>query len=91
MKLGLIATANSARGFPDFDGYRQVLLGRSDAMIDPGVKPYDICAAAVLIREAGGRLTSIEGDETIYAGSAIASNGLIHDELVAALTATPYK
>jgi histidinol phosphatase-like enzyme (inositol monophosphatase family) len=78
-----------ARGCPDFDGYRQILLGRSDAMVDPGVQPYDVCAPAVLIREAGGRFTSFGGDETIYAGGAIASNGLIHDELVAALSATP--
>jgi histidinol phosphatase-like enzyme (inositol monophosphatase family) len=74
-----------ARGCPDFDGYRQILLGRSDAMVDPGVQPYDICAPAVLIREAGGRLTSFRGEETIYGGGAIASNGMIHDELVAAL------
>lgn len=87
----LAEATDSARGFPDFDGYRQVLLGRSDAMVDPGVKPYDICAAAVLIREAGGRLTSIDGEETIYGGGAIASNGLVHDQLVAALSATPYK
>jgi len=90
----LIRLANAcdiARGCPDFDGYRQILLGRSDAMVDPGVQPYDICAPAVLIREAGGRLTSFRGDETIYAGGAIASNGIVHDELVAALTATPYK
>lgn len=87
----LAEATDSARGFPDFDGYRQVLLGRSDAMVDPGVKPYDICAAAVLIREAGGRLTSMEGEESIYGGSAIASNGAIHDELVAALSRTSYK
>ncbi len=87
----LADSTDSARGFPDFDGYRQVLLGRSDAMIDPGVKPYDICAAAVLIREAGGRLTSMTGEETIYGGTAIASNGVIHDELVAALAPTPHK
>jgi histidinol-phosphatase len=60
-------------------------------MVDPGVKPYDICAPAVLIREAGGRLTSLQGEETIYAGSAIASNGVIHDELVAALSVTSYQ
>ena len=84
----LADATDSARGFPDFDGYRQVLLGRSDAMIDPGVKPYDICAAAILVREAGGRFTSLEGQETIYGGSAIASNGLIHDELVALLSST---
>jgi len=87
----LAEACDSARGFPDFDGYRQVLLGRADAMVDPGVQPYDICAPAVLIREAGGRFTSLEGEETIYGGSAIASNGVIHDELVAALSATPYR
>ncbi len=36
------------RGFADFDGYRQLLWGRVDAMIDPGVAPWDVCAAAVL-------------------------------------------
>jgi histidinol-phosphatase len=87
--LRLAGACDSARGFPDFDGYRQVLLGRSDAMVDPGVKPYDICAPAVLIREAGGRFSSLGGEETIYGGSAIASNGVIHDELVAALSASP--
>jgi len=84
----LANACDSARGFPDFDGYRQVLLGRSDAMVDPGVMPYDICAPAVLIREAGGRFSSLSGEETIYGGGAIASNGVIHDELVAALSAT---
>ncbi len=81
----LADACDSARGYPDFDGYKQVLLGRADAMVDPGVKPWDICAAAVLIREAGGRLTSMTGEQTIYGGSAVASNGAIHDELVAAL------
>ena len=83
----LIAVADgsdSARGFPDFDGYRQVLLGRADAMVDPGVRPYDVCAAAVLVREAGGRFTSMVGEDTIYGNSGLASNGAIHDELVAA-------
>ena len=89
--IRLADACDIARGCPDFDGYRQILLGRSDAMVDPGVQPYDICAPAVLIREAGGRLTSFRGDDTIYAGGAIASNGVIHDELVAALSATPYQ
>jgi histidinol-phosphatase len=82
--LPLLAERSSAqRGLADFDGYRNLLRGRVDAMIDPGVKAWDICAAAVLVREAGGRLTSLEGDETIHGGSALASNGLVHDELVA--------
>ncbi len=70
------------RGFSDFDGYRQLLFGRVDAMIDPGVAPWDICAAAVLVREAGGRLTSLDGEETIHGGGAVASNGAVHDALI---------
>ncbi|MGE0789648.1 MAG: inositol monophosphatase [Sandaracinaceae bacterium] len=75
------------RGFADFDGYRQLLRGRVDAMIDPGVAPWDICPAAVLVREAGGRLTSLSGEETIHGHGAVASNGLLHDELIALLNA----
>ncbi|MBZ0117950.1 MAG: hypothetical protein K8H88_13185 [Sandaracinaceae bacterium] len=70
------------RGFHDFDGYRLVLQGRAEAMIDPGVAPWDICAASVLVREAGGKLTSLDGEETIFGGGAIASNGIVHDALV---------
>lgn len=70
------------RGFADFDGYRQLLLGRVDAMVDPGVEPWDVCAAAVLVAEAGGRLTAIDGQPTIHAGSALASNGHLHHALV---------
>lgn len=71
------------RGFADFDGYRHLLEGRADAMIDPGVMPWDMIVAAVLVREAGGRFTSMSGEPTIHAGSALATNGLVHDALLA--------
>lgn len=83
--LPKLAAATSCRGLSDFDGYRQLLRGRVDAMIDPGVKPWDLCAAAVLVREAGGRMTSLAGEETIAGGSGLASNGLVHEELVSLL------
>ncbi len=82
--LPLLAERTSAqRGLADFDGYRNLLRGRVDAMIDPAVKAWDLCAAAVLVREAGGRFTSFEGEESIHRGSALASNGILHDELLA--------
>ena len=81
--LPRLAASASTRGLSDFDGYRQLLRGKVDAMIDPGVKPWDLCAAAVLVREAGGRLTSLGGEDTIHGGSGLASNAKIHDELVA--------
>jgi histidinol-phosphatase len=70
------------RGMADFANYRALLLGQADAVVDPGVQPYDIAAAAVLIREAGGRLTSLHGEETIYGPGALASNGHLHDQLL---------
>ena len=71
------------RGFADFDGYRQLLLGRVDAMIDPGVAPWDVCAAAVLVTEAGGRFSSFEGEETIHGATGfLATNGHVHDALL---------
>ena len=70
------------RGFADFDGYRNLLLGRVDAMIDPGVKIWDVCAPAVLVREAGGRLTDLAGDTTLHDGTVIATNGWLHDPLL---------
>jgi histidinol-phosphatase len=73
------------RGLGDFAGYRALLLGQADAVIDPAIQPYDVAAAAVLVREAGGRLTSPSGEDTIYAGYAVASNGHVHDALLALL------
>lgn len=73
------------RGLGDMEGYRQVLRGTADAMLDVDVEPWDLCAPAVLVREAGGRFTSLEGGDTIHAGTAVASNGALHAELLRVL------
>jgi len=75
------------RGFSDFDGYRQLLLGRADAMVDPDIKAYDVCPAAVLVREAGGTFTGFGGEPSIHSGGAVASNGqgTLHEDLLALL------
>jgi histidinol-phosphatase len=75
------------RGFGDFDGYRQLLLGRVDAVIDPGLTPWDMCAPAAIVREAGGRFTALDGQDTIHGGGALASNGRVHDALLALIAA----
>ncbi len=83
----LARSTYTQRGFADFDGYRQLVLGRVDAMIDPGVAPWDVCAAAVIVREAGGRFTNFEGEETIHDGTGfLASNGGVHDAILGLLS-----
>lgn len=87
--LGALARGSyTQRGLADFANYRALLLGQADAVVDPGVQPYDIAAAAVLVREAGGRLTSLTGEETLYGGGAVASNGPLHEQVLALLRST---
>ncbi|MBT4856617.1 inositol monophosphatase [Candidatus Uhrbacteria bacterium] len=57
--------------------------GRADGMILTGTKPWDCAAGAVLVREAGGRVTNFKGDDwTPSDNMIVASNGLIHDQLL---------
>lgn len=80
--LKMAEKSYTQRGFADFDGYRQLLRGRVDGMIDPGVTPWDLCPSAVLVTEAGGRFTDFRGRYSIHGGAGLASNGHIHGALL---------
>jgi hypothetical protein len=47
------------------------------------LQPYDMAALAPIVREAGGTFGSVDGDDTVWAGSALATNGLLRDEVLA--------
>lgn len=74
--------AYTTRAFADFANYRELLLGRVDAVVDPAISNYDVGPAAILVREAGGRFTCFNGTDSIDHTDFLASNGLIHDELL---------
>ena len=75
-----------ARGFGDFWPYMLVAEGSVDGAIDAvGVNEWDLAAMQVVVEEAGGRFSDARGVSRIDGGSAVASNGLLHDELLAAL------
>ena len=49
--------------------------------------PWDMAASTLLIREAGGRVTGLDGSEAkIARGPLVASNGLLHDWLIEKLS-----
>jgi len=73
------------RTWGDGYGYALVATGRAVAMVDPIVEPYDVAPMPIILREAGGRFTDLSGEETIYGRSGLASNGKVHDELLARL------
>lgn len=69
------------------DGYGYVLVatGRVEAMFDPKAELYDLAPMPVILAEAGGRFTDLSGAVTPAGGSGLATNGRIHDELLAIL------
>lgn len=67
------------RGFGDFWGYTLVADGGAEAMVEVGLKAWDAAAPTVLIEEAGGRVTDLEGRRSIHSGSFVTSNGRLHD------------
>jgi histidinol-phosphatase len=80
--VALGTCTHSQRGLTDFDGYRRLLEGRIDAVIDPAVSVWDVAPAAILVREAGGRFTDLDGVATVRGRGALATNGLVHHALV---------
>ena len=76
------------RGFGDFWGYTLVAEGAAEAMVEVGLKSWDAAAPTVIVEEAGGRVTDFDGRRDIEAGTILASNGLLHDLVLARLALT---
>jgi len=63
-----------------------VAAGRLEGYWEFRVKPWDVGAGALIVREAGGRATTIDGDENFLSDDSIlASNGRIHDQMLRVL------
>lgn len=75
------------RGWSDCYGFVLAVTGRADAVVEPLVKPWDICGVAPIVEAAGGRWTDFDGKPSIETGHCVVSNGLVHDELLQLLSA----
>jgi histidinol phosphatase-like enzyme (inositol monophosphatase family) len=73
------------RTWGDGYGYALVATGRIEAMVDPQVALWDVAPMPVILAEAGGRFSAWDGVTDPSLGSGVASNGIIHDELLALL------
>jgi len=70
------------RGYGDFWPYMMVAEGSVDICAEPELSVWDMAANDVIVREAGGRFTSLDGVPGAFGGNAAASNGLLHEELL---------
>lgn len=73
------------RAFGDFLSYMYVAEGSIDAAGEPDLKIYDIAALVPIVEEAGGRFTDLAGELNAESSTVLASNGLIHEAIRAAL------
>jgi histidinol-phosphatase len=74
------------RGYGDFWSYCLVAEGAVDIAVEPEVKLWDLAPLDVLVREAGGSFTNMDGSPGPHGGSAVATNGLLHDGVLTRLS-----
>jgi histidinol-phosphatase len=75
--------AARTRAFGDFWGHMLVARGSADVMLEPALRTWDWAALQPIVEEAGGRITALDGGPLVDHGSAMTSNGALHDGLVA--------
>jgi histidinol-phosphatase len=83
---GLVDAVWRNRAFGDFWSYVLVAEGAVDIACEPAVSLWDLAALSVIVEEAGGRFTDLTGADRVDGGSAVATNGLLQEQVLAALT-----
>ena len=81
--IGLSRAVWRDRAYGDMWSYGLLAEGLLDIVAEFDVKEYDIAPFVILIREAGGRFTAIDGTDTIAGRSSLATNGILHDQVLA--------
>lgn len=81
----LVGATALSRTWADCYGYVLVATGRAEIAMDAVMALWDNAALLPIIEEAGGRFTSWRGERTIDGGDAVATNGALHERVLALL------
>ena len=81
----LLDGAWRTRGLGDFWSHMLVAEGAVDVAIEPSLALWDMAALDLIVREAGGKFSSLDGVDGPFGPNAISSNGALHSAIVAAL------
>lgn len=77
-----IAATYRQRAFGDYLNFAYVFEGKADAALEVDVKPWDLAPMKIIAEEAGGKYSDLAGGTSIYKGSCLVSNSLIHEEIL---------
>ncbi|HEX2363365.1 MAG TPA: histidinol-phosphatase [Jiangellaceae bacterium] len=81
--LRLMRTCWRTRAYGDFWSYMLLADGAVDIATEPSLALHDMAAPAVIVEEAGGRFTDLNGKPGPLGAAALATNGSLHDEVLA--------
>ncbi len=77
--------ADAARSSRSIGGFWQHMLvaeGAVEAAVDWLSKPWDLAPLGIIVEEAGGKATTLDGERTIYKGRFVSTNGILHEEVL---------
>jgi histidinol-phosphatase len=80
--LDLTRRCYRTRGYGDFWSYMLVAEGAVDIAPEPELEVYDMAALVPIVEEAGGRFTSLDGARGPWGHNGLATNGLLHDQVL---------
>ena len=81
----LLDSAWRTRGLGDFWSHMLVAEGAVDVAIEPSLALWDMAALDLIVREAGGRFTSLDGVDGPFGPNSISSNGALHSAILEAI------
>jgi histidinol-phosphatase len=86
----LIGGVNRLRGYGDFLHYHLLARGALEVVLESDINILDIAALTVIVREAGGTVSDLEGhDIGMHSSSILAGNPAMHASVLAALQVAP--
>jgi histidinol-phosphatase len=83
--IGLTDAVWRVRAYGDFFSYCLLAEGAVDIAAEPEVSVWDLAALDIVVREAGGTFTGLDGTPGPHNGSAVATNGLLHGPVLDSL------
>src|ERR671910_2989745 len=85
--LSLMRRCWRSRAYGDFWSYMLLAEGAVDLAAEPELELHDMAATDIIVREAGGRFTGLDGRDGPHSGNALASNGMLHETVLGFLGA----
>ncbi|BCJ66523.1 histidinol-phosphatase [Polymorphospora rubra] len=84
--LNIMRQSWRTRAYGDFYGYMLLAEGAVDVMVEPELSLWDVAALIPIVTEAGGRFSDLAGRSGPGGGSAVATNGPLHEDILLRLT-----